>query len=47
MFQTAFYDLLQITPDIFVEIAIGDPKSKILIKPKGKLYQKRKILLGW
>lgn len=47
MFQNAFYELLQITPDIFAKTVIGDPKSKILLKPKEKMYQKRKILLGW
>ena len=31
IFWNTFYDLLQITPDIFDKIIIGDPKSKISI----------------
>ena len=42
MFQNIFYDLLQITPDIFAKIVISDPKSKILVQAKKKNILKKK-----
>ena len=42
IFQNAFYDLLQITPDIFAETVIGDLKSKASVQTKGKGVSKKK-----
>ena len=46
IFQNAFYDLLQITPDIFAKTVIGDPKSKTPIQAKGKGVSKKKNTAG-
>lgn len=42
MFRNAFHDLLQITPDIFAKIAIGNSKSKTPIQTKEKSVSKKK-----
>ena len=46
MFRNAFYDLLQITPDIFAETVTGDPKSKTPVQAKGKGVSKKKNTAG-
>lgn len=46
IFKNAFYDLCQITPDIFAETILGDPDSKTSVRAKGKVCQERKIPLG-
>ena len=46
MFQNAFHDLLQITPDIFAGTVTGDPKLKIPVQTKGKDVSKKKNTAG-
>lgn len=46
MFQDAFHDLLQITPDIFAEAIIGGPKLKTPVQTKGKGVSKKKNTAG-
>ncbi len=48
IFRNAFYNLLQITPDIFEQTVIGDLGLKtFLLGIKEKVYQERKISLCW
>ena len=42
IFQNTFYNLLQITLDIFAKTVIGDPKSKTPIQAKRKDVPKKK-----
>lgn len=46
IFQNSFYNLLQITPDIFVEIVTGNSKSKTSIQTKAKGLLKNKNTAG-
>ncbi len=46
IFQNAFYDLLQITPDIFEETVIGDLGSETSARDKGKDVSRRKNIAG-
>ena len=41
IFQNAFYNLLQITPDIFEETVIGDLRSKTSARDKRKGVSRR------
>ena len=46
IFQNAFYDLLQITPDIFAEPVISDLGSKKSVRSKGKGVSRKKNTAG-
>ncbi len=46
IFQNAFYDLLQITSDIFEETVIGDLGSKTSARDKGKGVSRKKNTAG-
>ena len=46
IFQNIFYNFLQITQIFLLKQLQATPSQKYLFKPKEKMYQNRKILLG-